>query len=84
VAWAVYGALKRSTNNTAIAGAVAGAAGALTNTVTAVGIAILLGQVPVEVVPAILPQALVELVGCAVIVPIIVVAVETSLRARAR
>jgi uncharacterized membrane protein len=84
VAWAVYGALRGSTNNAAISGAAAGAAGALTNTVTAVGIAVLLGQVPVEVIPAILPQALIELVGCAVIVPIIVVAVETSLRARAR
>jgi len=84
VAWAVYGALQRVTNNTAIAGAVAGAAGALTNTVTAVGTAILLRQVSVEVIPAILPQALIELIGCAVIVPVIVTAVETALRARAR
>ncbi|MCL6509149.1 MAG: ECF transporter S component [Anaerolineae bacterium] len=85
VAWLVYRALKRDpgdTTNTIIAGAAAGAAGALTNTVTAVGIALLLGQVPISVVPAIIPQALIELVGCAIIIPLVMVAVEASLKAR--
>ncbi|GIV84858.1 MAG: hypothetical protein KatS3mg052_1865 [Candidatus Roseilinea sp.] len=86
VAWAVFRALKRAdgdTTNTVVASAAAGAAGALTNTVTAVGIAILLGQVPASIIPAILPQALIELVGCAVLIPIVVVAVESALKARA-
>jgi len=85
VAWLVYRALKRrqrSTASTIAAGAAAGAAGALTNTVTAVGIAILLGQVPASVIPAIVPQALIEMIGCAVIIPLVMVAVEASLRAR--
>ncbi|MCS7055063.1 MAG: ECF transporter S component [Thermoflexales bacterium] len=81
VAWAVYRALKPKTN-TVVASAVAGAAGALTNTVTAVGIAILLGQVPASIIPAIIPQAAIELVGCAIIIPIVMVAVEASLKAR--
>ncbi|MCS6772658.1 MAG: ECF transporter S component [Anaerolineae bacterium] len=79
VAWLVFRALR---SNTALAGAAAGGIGTLTNTVVTVGIAILLGQVPVEVVPAILPQAGIELVASAVIVPIIAVAVEAALRAR--
>ena len=85
VAWLVYRALKRrqrSTASTIAAGAAAGAAGALTNTVTAVGIAILLGQVPASVIPAIVPQALIEMIGCAIIIPLVMVAVESSLRAR--
>lgn len=84
-AWAVYRALKNnpgSTTNTIVAGAVAGAAGALTNTVVAVGLAILLGQVPASVIPAIIPQAIIEMVGSAIIVPIVMVAVEAALKAR--
>jgi uncharacterized membrane protein len=85
IAWAVYRALKRTpgdTTNTIIAAAVAGAAGALTNTVCAVGLAILLGQVPASIIPAIIPQAIIELVGCAIIIPIVMVAVEAALKAR--
>ena len=85
VAWLVYRALKRrqrSSASTIVAGAAAGAAGALTNTVTAVGIAILLGQVPASVIPAVVPQALIEMIGCAIIIPLVMVAVESSLRAR--
>lgn len=81
-AWAVYRALKRQRSSTAAAGAAAGAVGALTNTVTAVGIAILLGQVPASIIPAVIPQALIELVGCAIIIPLVVVAVEASIKAR--
>lgn len=80
VAWAVYNALKGS--NKTVAAAVAGGAGALTNTVLAVGIAILLGQVPASVIPAVIPQALIELIGCAIIIPIIMVAVDAALKAR--
>jgi uncharacterized membrane protein len=80
VAWAVYNALKGS--NKAVAAAVAGGAGALTNTVLAVGIAILLGQVPASVIPAVIPQALIELIGCAIIIPIVMVAVDAALKAR--
>lgn len=81
VAWAVFRSLKRTTSTIAAA-AVAGAAGALTNTVAAVGIAILLGQVPASIIPAVIPQALIELVACAIIVPIIIAAVEASLKSR--
>jgi uncharacterized membrane protein len=85
VAWAAYRALKRtpgSNSNTIVAAAVAGALGALTNTVAAVGLAILLGQAPVSVVPAIIPQAIIEIVGCAIVIPIVMVAVEAALQAR--
>jgi uncharacterized membrane protein len=80
VAWAVYNALKGV--NKIVAAAVAGAVGALTNTVVAVGIAILLGQVPASVIPVIVPQAIIELVISAIVVPIIVVAVDAALNAR--
>ncbi len=80
VAWAVYNALQGS--NKIVAAAAAGAAGALTNTVSAVGIAILLGQVPASIIPAVLPQALIELVGSAIVVPIVVLAVDAAMRAR--
>ncbi len=80
VAWAVYNALKGT--NKIGAGALAGALGALTNTVVAVGIAILLGQVEVSVIPLVVPQALIELVGSAIIVPIIVTAVDAAMSAR--
>lgn len=85
VAWVVYRALKQtpgSTTNTIIAGAAAGAAGAITNTVVAVGLAILLGQVPASIIPAVIPQAIIELVGCAIIIPLVMVAVEAALKAR--
>lgn len=85
VAWATYRALKREpgdNTNTIVAAAAAGAAGALTNTVVAVGLAIVLGQVPASVIPAIIPQAVIELVGCAIIIPLVMVAVESALAAR--
>lgn len=80
VAWAVYNALKGA--NKIVAGAVAGAMGALSNTVVAVGIAILLGQADASVIPLVVPQALIELVGSAIIVPIIVTAVDSAMSAR--
>lgn len=85
VAWLVYRALKREpgdTTNTIIAAGAAGAAGALTNTIVAVGLAIVLGQVPASIIPAVIPQALIELVGCAIIIPIVMIAVESAVKAR--
>ncbi len=78
VAWAVFRAVGRT--NTALGSAVAGAVGALTNTVVTVGIAIALGQVPLAVIPTLVPQALVELIGSAVIVAVIVAAVDAARR----
>jgi len=78
VAWLVFNALSQS--NKVVAAAASGALGALTNTVVTVAIAIALGQVPPEVIPTIIPQALIELVGSAVIVAIIVVAVDAARR----
>jgi uncharacterized membrane protein len=80
VAWAVYRMLARRV--VSLASVLAGMLGALTNTVCAVGLAILLGQVPPSVVPAIIPQALIEIVGCAVIIPIVVVPVNAAMKAR--
>lgn len=81
-AWGAFNALRGLGTTRAAAGA--GIVGALTNTVVTVGIALLLGQVPLEVVPVIVPQALVELVATAIIVPVIVTAVESALRSRQR
>jgi uncharacterized membrane protein len=80
VAWAVYNALKGI--NKIMAAAVAGVLAALTNTVLAVGIAILLGQVPASIIPIVLPQAAIEMVGCAILIPLVVSAVESAMRGR--
>ncbi len=80
VAWFVYRALKGT--NTIVAAAAAGALGALTNTVFAVGLAVLFGQAPPSFIPTVIPQALIEMVGCAIIIPIIVVAVDAAMKAR--
>lgn len=80
VAWTVYNTLKGA--NKIVAASAAGAAGALINTVFAVGIAILLGQVPASIIPAVIPQALIEMVGCAVIIPLITTAVDSAMRGR--
>ncbi|MCS7088983.1 MAG: ECF transporter S component [Thermoflexales bacterium] len=81
-AWATFNVLRRL--GTAPAALGAGIIGALTNTVVTVGIALLLGQVPLEVVPVILPQAGIELIATAVIVPIITLAVEAALKSQQR
>lgn len=79
-AYFVYRVLSK--NNKIVASGVSALSGTITNTILAVGIAILLGQVPAEVVPAILPQAIVEVVASTIIVPIIVTAVQSALAAR--
>ena len=71
-----------SRHKTILAAAAAGALCALTNTVAAICIAILLGKVPSSIIPAVIPQALIEMVGCAIIIPIIVVAVDAAMKAR--
>jgi uncharacterized membrane protein len=80
VAWAVYRTLAgRSTH---LASVVAGILGSLTNTICAVGLAVLLGQVPASIAVVVLPQALIEMIGCAVIIPILAGAVNTAMKAR--
>ncbi len=80
VAWAVYRGL--AGRSVSLASVMAGMLGALTNTLFAVGIAIMLGQVPKSIFFVVIPQALIEMVGCAVIIPIVVVAVNTAMKAR--
>ncbi len=80
VAWLVYNALKGS--NKLVAAAVAGALGALTNTIVAVGLAVTLNGIPTSVIPSLIPQILIELVVSAIIVPIVVLAVDKALGAR--
>jgi uncharacterized membrane protein len=70
VAWLVYRALTRT--NRDVSAVVAGVAGTLTNTVGVIGMIILLGLLPAAVIPAILPQATVELLLAAIITPLIV------------
>lgn len=79
-AYFVYRVLSK--NNKIVASGVAAFSGTLTNTVFAVGIAILLGQVPASAIPAILPQAIVEVIASTIIVPIIVTAVQSAMAAR--
>jgi uncharacterized membrane protein len=65
VAWATYRALRGS--NEIVALGAAGVTGTLTNTVLVVGFAILLGLLPVEIIPAVVPQAVVEMIAAAVL-----------------
>jgi hypothetical protein len=50
-----------------VAAAVAGIVGTLTNTILVVGALVAFGLIPMEVVPTIVPQAIVEVVLAAVI-----------------
>ena len=80
VAWLVYSALRGQ--NKVIAAAAAGIAGAITNTVITVGLAILQKLAPPEFFLTVLPQAAVEAIAAAIIIPIIVVAVDSAMAAR--
>ena len=82
VAWLVYTLLRRVNISTVISAVVAALAGALTNTVVTLGMAVLLGMVPPEAVIPIIPQALIEMAIAAVITPIVVVAVNSIPNAR--
>lgn len=80
VAWLVYNALQD--RNKVLAAALAGIAGAVTNTVVTVGLAILQGLAPPEFFVTVLPQATIEAIAAAIIVPIVVLAVDAALKAR--
>lgn len=80
VAWLVYSALQKQ--NRILAAALAGIAGAITNTVLTIGLAVLQGQAGPEFFIAVAPQALIEAVAAAIIVPVVVVAVDRALKAR--
>ena len=60
-----YMALRKS--NEAIALIMAGVVGTLTNTVLVLGMAIILGLLPAEAVPGIIPQAIAEVIIAAII-----------------
>jgi uncharacterized membrane protein len=79
-AWAMYRVLVRF--SISLASILAGTIGSLVNTICAVGIAILLGQVPLSFVLLVIPQAVIEAVACAIIIPVIVVGVDKALKAR--
>ncbi len=81
VAWLVYRALQG--RNRIVAAALAGIAGAITNTVLTIGLAVLQGQAGPEFFIAVAPQALVEAIAAAIVVPLVVVAVDRALQARA-
>jgi uncharacterized membrane protein len=80
VAWAVYRLLVG--RSMSIASVLAGTLGSLTNTVCAVGLAILLRQVPASIIVLVIPQALIEMIGCAIIIPIVVIPVNAAIKAR--
>lgn len=81
VAWLVYSALQ--SRNRVLAAALAGIAGAITNTVLTIGLAVLQKQAGPEFFVAVAPQALIEAIAAAIIVPVVVVAVDRALKARA-
>lgn len=76
VAWLVYRSLKSM--NVDIAAAAAGVAGTLTNTIGVVGMLVLLGLIPVAVVPTIIPQAIAEIVIAAIVTPLIMRAITLN------
>lgn len=76
VVWVINKLLTRAPPS--LAAGIAAAAGSLVNTVFAVGIAIALNQVPRAIVVAVLPQALIEIVGCAILVPLLTTALRAA------
>ncbi len=70
VAWAVFVGLRRWSID--LASAVAGVLGSLTNTVGVLGMAILLGYLPLAAVVPIVPQAIVEAIIAAVVTVVVV------------
>lgn len=71
-AWLAYKALKGTNEMAALAAA--GIAGALTNTVLVVTLAIIFGIFTVEIIPALLPQVIFESVLAAIVVVAVVAA----------
>jgi uncharacterized membrane protein len=74
--WLVYRALVRT--NMDLAAVAAGVVGTLTNTVLVVGMLVILGLVPLAVVPTIIPQAVAEVVIAAILTPLVVRAVNLA------
>ena len=70
VAWAVFVGLKNV--NIDLASAVSGVVGSLTNTVGVLGMAVLLGYLPLAAIVPIVPQALVEAVLAAIVTVVVV------------
>lgn len=70
VAWAVFVGLRRWSID--LASAVAGILGSLTNTVGVLGMAVLLGYLPLAAVVPIVPQAIVEAIIAAVVTVVVV------------
>ena len=82
VAWLVYTMLRKANASIIVSAVIAALAGALTNTIVTVGMAVLLNMVPPEAIIPIIPQALIEAAIAAIITPIIVVAVNSIPNAR--
>lgn len=70
VAWASFAALRARSVD--LAAAVAGVLGSLTNTVGVIGMAVLLGYLPLAAVVPIVPQAIAEAVLAAVVTVVVV------------
>jgi uncharacterized membrane protein len=74
VAWAVFAALRN--RNLDVASAAAGVLGSLTNTVGVLGMAVLLGYLPLAAVVPIIPQAIAEAILAAVVTVVVVRGVQ--------
>jgi uncharacterized membrane protein len=74
VAWAVFAGLRNLSID--LAAAVAGVLGSLTNTVGVLGMAVLLGYLPLVAVVPILPQAIAEAILAAVVTVVVVRGVQ--------
>jgi len=67
--WYAYKALVG--RNQDLAAAVAGVVGTLTNTIFVVGMLVIFGLLPLEVVPTIVPQAIVEVIIAAIVTVVV-------------
>jgi uncharacterized membrane protein len=74
VAWAVFASLRRWSID--VAAAAAGVLGSMTNTVGVLGMAVLLGYLPLAAVVPILPQAIAEAILAAVVTVVVVRGVQ--------
>jgi uncharacterized membrane protein len=70
VAWAVFASLRRWSID--VAAAAAGVLGSMTNTVGVLGMAVLLGYLPLAAVVAIVPQAIAEAIIAAIVTVVVV------------
>ena len=82
VAWAVFASLRNVSLD--LAAAAAGVLGSLTNTVGVLGMAVLLGYLPLAAVVPILPQAVAEAILAAVVTVVVVRGVQLYRSGRTR